>query len=299
MFSTYNSSGELPKSYSDSLVTGDYAFYCIVYDSSINNIKAYQNLIKFADYTVIPVNSGNIRYGYDSGTRYLNGELSSQFIFNRALTQNEITSIYNAGKDAYSPVTDGLVAQYSGRDFNGTSEEPNYIFDTCSSFYNEDVITLTPGTEYTYKGIATYNDTTLNGNELEFNATSFDIAIADKNHDSITVSYNIDNKGYAIIIDTYYRIKGSETWLLSTGTLLPDGPGIYTKEIINLQSNTEYEIRGYFEWDGQYSHDLYIEETTYDRPPISRLFFGIAIAFLCLGLGLFVMSVFKSQVNKN
>jgi hypothetical protein len=60
----------------------------------------------------------------------MKGSINNALIFNRALTQSEITQIYNAGKDAYTPVTDGLVAQYSGRDYLGTAAAPTIIYDT-------------------------------------------------------------------------------------------------------------------------------------------------------------------------
>jgi hypothetical protein len=66
----------------------------------------------------------------DSARPY-GGTLSS-VVFNRPLSQTEISQIYNAGKDAYSPVTNGLVAQYSGRDFAGTAVAPKRIQDTAT-----------------------------------------------------------------------------------------------------------------------------------------------------------------------
>ena len=46
-------------------------------------------------------------------------EVDDYFNFNRALSQDEITQLYNQGRGSYPTVTDGLVAQYSGRDFAG------------------------------------------------------------------------------------------------------------------------------------------------------------------------------------
>jgi len=61
-----------------------------------------------------------------------NGSIYTSQIFNRSLSQAEISQIYNAGKDAYSPVTTGLVAQYSGRDYTGTAAAPKRIQDTAT-----------------------------------------------------------------------------------------------------------------------------------------------------------------------
>ena len=51
-------------------------------------------------------------------------------IVKRELSDWEVDIIYNAWKDAYSPITDWLVAQYSGRDFAWTEENPTTIYDT-------------------------------------------------------------------------------------------------------------------------------------------------------------------------
>ena len=71
-----------------------------------------------------------IGQGTSAGANFLDGDVNNFMIFNRALTQEEITEIYNAGKDAYTPVTNSLVAQYSGRDFAGTEANPTTIYDT-------------------------------------------------------------------------------------------------------------------------------------------------------------------------
>jgi hypothetical protein len=76
----------------------------------------------------------NLDIGADGvGTTPFEGEMNNVLVFNRALTQSEITQIYEAGKDAYSPVTSGLVAQYSGRDYYGTAAAPTTILDTASN----------------------------------------------------------------------------------------------------------------------------------------------------------------------
>jgi hypothetical protein len=76
----------------------------------------------------------NLDIGADGvGTIPFEGEMNNVLVFNRVLTQSEITQIYEAGKDAYSPVTSGLVAQYSGRDYYGTAGAPTTILDTASN----------------------------------------------------------------------------------------------------------------------------------------------------------------------
>ena len=61
---------------------------------------------------------------------YSNGSINQTLIFNRALTQSEITEIYNAGKDSLSPIRNGLVAEYSGQYYDGTPQAPTKIWDT-------------------------------------------------------------------------------------------------------------------------------------------------------------------------
>jgi len=61
---------------------------------------------------------------------FFDGNIPTINIFNRALTQAEITQIYEAGKDAYSPITDGLQAQYSGRDTDWNGTAVTTVYDT-------------------------------------------------------------------------------------------------------------------------------------------------------------------------
>ncbi len=66
----------------------------------------------------------------DGTGRSFNGSIDDVLIFNRALSQDEITQLYNQGRGSYATVTDGLVAQYSGRDYAGESSAPTTIYDT-------------------------------------------------------------------------------------------------------------------------------------------------------------------------
>lgn len=60
----------------------------------------------------------------------LNGSLNNVLIYNRSLSSSEISQIYALGKDEYTNISDGLVAQYSGRDYAGSSDAPTTIYDT-------------------------------------------------------------------------------------------------------------------------------------------------------------------------
>ena len=107
------------------------------WDGTNYNIKMYVNDNVEGSSTTSVYNYQGTRpmrigiQGFSSTTQYLNGSLDNVLIFeNRALSPSEITTIYNAGKDAYSPISNGLVAQYSGKDFEGTESTPTTIYDT-------------------------------------------------------------------------------------------------------------------------------------------------------------------------
>lgn len=51
-------------------------------------------------------------------------------IYNKALTSDERTAIYNAWPNSYTPISTWLLAQYSGRDFTWTPASPVLIRDT-------------------------------------------------------------------------------------------------------------------------------------------------------------------------
>ena len=67
--------------------------------------------------------------GFASSSR-LNGSIDDVQIYNRALSASEITAQYNLGRGKYALATNGLIAQYSGRDFAGTEAAPTKILDT-------------------------------------------------------------------------------------------------------------------------------------------------------------------------
>ena len=119
---------------SNSFNVGELVNFIIVYKGG-EYITTYKNgVLTDNDTTSIPTSiydgTGNLQILKSENTNSLNGSIPQVQVFNRALTQSEITQIYNAGKDAYSPVTNGLVAQYSGRDYAGTALLPTKIYDT-------------------------------------------------------------------------------------------------------------------------------------------------------------------------
>jgi hypothetical protein len=112
-------------------LTLDTWYNVIIINNGTNNLFYVNNVLKYTgtsrDMTITKILDRN------TGSRVVIGSATNLQIFNRALTQAEITQIYEAGKDAYSPVTDGLVAQYSGRDYYGTAAAPTTILDTASN----------------------------------------------------------------------------------------------------------------------------------------------------------------------
>jgi hypothetical protein len=99
--------------------------HCIVYNVDHYDLYVngtYKSSASASDKISIDLISGK-------GTNSMNGSINNVLIFNISLTQSEVTAIYNAGKDAYSPVTDGLIAQYSGRDYYGTAGAPIKIYN--------------------------------------------------------------------------------------------------------------------------------------------------------------------------
>jgi len=77
--------------------------------------------------------------------RFFNGSIDDVRIFNRALTATEVSAMYNQGRGSYSVIGNGLIAQYSGRDYNGTPEAPTTIYDT-NQLVSSGPITIPNGT---------------------------------------------------------------------------------------------------------------------------------------------------------
>jgi hypothetical protein len=81
-----------------------------------------------ADFNFGVIDDFKIGEGWSSEN--LNGSISSIQIYDDSLTSSEVSEIYSVGKDYYSQIGENLVAQYSGRDFEGTTANPTTIYDT-------------------------------------------------------------------------------------------------------------------------------------------------------------------------
>jgi len=69
---------------------------------------------------------------WNTSPRTLTGKIPTIQLFNRVITDTERTAIFNAGPNAKCPVDDGLIAEWSGREYLGTEAAPTRILDTAS-----------------------------------------------------------------------------------------------------------------------------------------------------------------------
>lgn len=163
--------------------TDDLYFVVGVVDRTNNILDLYINGLKQGTGTTIPANfntSSNINTllgarNPSSPSLFFKGDIYSSFFFNKVLSQSEITALYNAGKDAYSPVGNGLIAQYSGRDSNWNGTNVTTIYDT-NHLVSSGPITIPNGTGVwaqpynlssktgiTFDGVDDYINTNLTG----------------------------------------------------------------------------------------------------------------------------------------
>jgi hypothetical protein len=107
----------------------------VVRDQANSKAYVYLNGIQYVNSSLTTIGSEvttEISLGWEATVdpvQKFNGSLNNVLIFNKDV-QAKAMEIYNAGKDAYSPVTDGLVFQASGRDYVGTEATPTKIYDT-------------------------------------------------------------------------------------------------------------------------------------------------------------------------
>jgi hypothetical protein len=109
---------------------------CGVYDGTY--IKGYINGINIYDKTSetitgVTFGSHSVYIGRDNWNptpNKFNGSIDDVQIYDRALSEDEISAQYALGRGNYALRNDGLVAQYSGRDIEGTLATPTAILDT-------------------------------------------------------------------------------------------------------------------------------------------------------------------------
>lgn len=159
------------ESNSSYLNTVGYNFYTIAFNSS--NTYFYRNGVLIT--TQAGVNSifsstPNLIIGKrQKDNLKFNGSIDDVQIYNRALATDEITAQYNLGRGKYANTGNGLVAQYSGRDFAGTEASPTTIYDTnhlVNGKINEGI---------GFDGVNDYVDTGITSNSA-FNGTAFTLS---------------------------------------------------------------------------------------------------------------------------
>jgi len=121
----------------------------------------------------------------NGGAELLNGTIYQGTIHNRLLSQSDITSIVNAGKDSICPVRDSILLEYSGKNFAGTPSVPTTIYDTSNMKYLEGDIVENENTNIIATLSATEQKLYING------------VLSDSNSDTIT-SYSGGTNTYLI-----------------------------------------------------------------------------------------------------
>jgi hypothetical protein len=97
---------------------------------TINNITNYKYLVTGSLNNSASLGSSIIGKRVSGTPNYLNANINEFKVFNRALNESEVSALYNQGRGSYSVIGNGLVAQYSGRDYNGTTDNVTTVFDT-------------------------------------------------------------------------------------------------------------------------------------------------------------------------
>ena len=178
----------------------NFIFIAAVYDSSVSKFKVYINgvLDNISDFTG-PINSSNaplVIGNFSGGNQYFNGIIDDIRIYNRSLSYDEITQLYNSEKPA-PDISSGLVAYYpfngnandeSGNGNNGTL---NGVTLTTDRFGNA-------GKAYSFNG---------NGNQItgvwKSDLTEFTISLWQK-----TESYKCSWPCFVNIYQTSNKING-------------------------------------------------------------------------------------------
>jgi hypothetical protein len=116
---------------SDNIVANNFTTPSIFVDNIsatglTNGVLHFVQITTGTSITVSDLDIGRIASGY------FGGSIVSLHLHNRVLSAEERTAIFNAGPNAKCPITRGLVAEYSGRDYVGTPAAPTRIFDVAS-----------------------------------------------------------------------------------------------------------------------------------------------------------------------
>lgn len=99
----------------------------VEFQHGVDGLKAYINdvLVGSDDMGTIDETVSGVLMG-----EQFEGLIYSGLAFDKILTTEQKTALFNAGKDSYSVIRDGLYGQYSGKDYIGTEALPTIILDT-------------------------------------------------------------------------------------------------------------------------------------------------------------------------
>lgn len=115
---------------SGNTLSGQMNCLVVTFDGA-SNLRAYVNNVEITNVNGPSASGALFEIGKQSSS-YFAGQIPQLTVFNRSLTADERTAIFNAGKDAPSPVKRGLIAEYSGRDWEGPAATPTKVFDVAS-----------------------------------------------------------------------------------------------------------------------------------------------------------------------
>lgn len=127
--------------------------------TSVSDIKIYVDGVSQAvtlDGSALQfnTNANALTIGQANSLNWYSGNMGTYSMYNKALNSSEITEIYNAGRNAYTPIGSGLVAQYNAFGYEDATQ-PTTIYDTnhivSTGIYNE--LTQIDNINYDHKGM--------------------------------------------------------------------------------------------------------------------------------------------------
>jgi hypothetical protein len=110
----------------------------------INGVLNNQHTISTRS-TADITNSNLLTLGANSGgnNRYFDGTIYAARIYDRKINSTEITTLYNAGRTAISPITNGLVSEWNGQNYIGIPAKPLLIREEITkSYFNKSFINV-------------------------------------------------------------------------------------------------------------------------------------------------------------
>ena len=257
---------------SNSIPIGEWVHITGTYNDSDNSLKVYINGVfegsETTDGTFKVDTNHNFLIGKfrSNPLSYFNGSLDDVLIYDRALTSDEIEAQYEAGRGSYALSGDGLVAQYSGRDYNAT-----HILDTNPVVEGANENT-THGKRF--DGTNNYIEITRNSNlePQDFTLSGWVYYNRTKNNDYTRIIDKTYSKGYLIDIQKTSNIfrlvlGGTPT----TSTIINDKEWFHYSVIkdgenINLYINSQLKSTGSYIGNIPYDNqNLFISSSISDR----------------------------------